>query len=87
MSQIRFCPTCKQEIINKEDKAWRHFVNQTRKTIQERGRIWEGGRLSFENGSYDDPELARLLREGIIVPHPDPSKGYILPGMEALAPK
>ena len=54
-------------------------VAWVRKTIKERGRIWEGCRPAYESGKYKSTEMDRLLREGIIVPAKDPADGYVLP--------
>lgn len=50
-----------------------------RQTLSRRGHIWEGARPAFEDGSYLDECLARMLKEGVIVPADDPTRGYVLP--------
>ena len=49
-----------------------------RRTVRERGFIWEGARPAYEDGTYDDAVLAELLAVGAIKPHQNPEKGYIL---------
>jgi hypothetical protein len=88
------CGVSKQrvsQILKQSARAQRETPTQTyatsydaqvayvRKVIPERGNIWNGCRPSFERGEYNDPTLRRMLDEGVIVPHPDPRGGYVLP--------
>ncbi len=41
------------------------------------GYMFEGVRPRFERGEVHDPEIAELLRLGWIVPHADPTKGWV----------
>lgn len=59
--------------------AYAASVKYARRVIPERGRIWEGCRPAFEAGEYHDEVLARMLREGVIVPATDNEGGYVLP--------
>ena len=54
--------------------ATKHYVT---KRIGTRGYIWEGARPAYESGKYHGGDIERLLRDGVIAPHPDSSKGYI----------
>lgn len=54
-------------------------VDYARLMIKRRGHIWEGARRSFENGTYEDRNLDRMLREKVIIPADDPDGGYVLP--------
>lgn len=42
------------------------------------GFMFEGARPSYEDGTYKDEHLDELLAAELIVPHPDPSKGWIV---------
>ena len=42
------------------------------------GFMFEGARPAYEDGKYQDAEIAELLAAGAIGPHPDPKKGWIV---------
>lgn len=42
------------------------------------GFMWEGCRPAYERGEYRDDVLDELLAAGVIAPHPDPNKGWMV---------
>jgi hypothetical protein len=40
--------------------------------------MWEGAREAYERGEYKDAVLEELLAAGVIRPHQDASKGWVL---------
>lgn len=61
------------------EERYQAEVRSIRKTIRERGCIWEGARKIIESGKERDGTIERMLREGVIVPANDPDGGYVLP--------
>ncbi len=55
------------------------LVKFAKRTIRSRGHIWEGARKSIELEAFYNPDVQKMIDKKIIVPHPDPSMGYILP--------
>ena len=77
---MKICPTCGRPIkMHSFASRYEADVAGAIRTIKERGRIWESARVAFENDSYYDAGLARMLAEGVIVPASEPDKGYVLP--------
>ena len=60
------------------EPSYEDEVAYTVRVISERGCIWEGCRPAFEAGEYRCKNLARMLREGVIVPDDNPLGGYVL---------
>lgn len=79
---MKRCPTCGQPNPMQPADPYDEYtasVKYVRRVIPERGRIWEGCRPAFEAGEYHDEILARMLRDGVIVPALDSKGGYVLP--------
>jgi len=64
------------------EERYQNSVLYAQKVIRDRGHIWEGARPAFESGDYNDPILARMLAEGVIIPAGNPNRGYILPAQK-----
>ena len=76
------CPTCLGSGQVESDRRYIAEVKSAIATIKERGRIWEGCRPAFESGKHKDETLARMIREGVIVPASEPTGGYVLPPLK-----
>ena len=71
------CPKCGYDPDH--DEQYQKSVRWVRKTLRVRGFVWEATRTAIESGDYQDDDIQRMLAEGVIVKHFDPTKGYILP--------
>ncbi len=56
-----------------------YIVKFVRKTLLNRGRIWEGFRPLYEASGRRDQEIEYLLSARIMVPSNDPNGGYVSP--------
>jgi len=75
------CPTCGQVLDTPQNISLRaaSTLEYMRKEAPKRGGyMFEGARPSFENGTYKDSELSELLAARLILPHPDPKKGWVV---------
>lgn len=80
VSQILTSDTLKRKVSGAPSRvSYETEVAYVRRVIPERGRIWEGARGAYERGEYKSDTIDRMLREGVIVPSPDPDGGYVLP--------
>lgn len=57
----------------------REVLSYMRRSAPARGGfMYEGARPALETGEYQDAALSELLTAGLIAPHPDPMKGFIV---------
>jgi hypothetical protein len=54
------------------------FEYMLRQAPRRGGYMFEGARPDFESGKYQDNEISELLNAGLIEPHADPAKGWII---------
>lgn len=69
------CPHCGQPVLS--PAAQRELDYARREAPMRGGYIWEGARIAYEAGEYQDAELTEMLAIGALTPHPDPTKGYV----------
>jgi len=70
------CPHCGAQILSQEAEFTLNYMK--RSAPARGGFMYEGARPAYENGSYKDSTIAELLAAGLIAPHPDPTKGWIV---------
>ena len=70
------CPHCGEPILS--TRASEDYERAKRSAPMRGGYIWEGARPQYESGEYKDPALGELLEAGLLEPHPDPTKGWIV---------
>lgn len=71
-------------MLSKE--AVRTLQYMKRKAPMRGGFMYEGARPSYENGAYKDRDIDELLSAGLIAPHSDPKKGWVVIEGESRAP-
>jgi len=77
---MRKCPTCRQVIPpdHLSMRAAQTLAYMKREATKRGGYIFEGARPAYEAGTYRDAELSELLSAGLIAPHHDPAKGWVV---------
>ena len=54
-------------------------LNYMRRMAPARGGfMYEGARVAYDAGEYKDDEIAEMLSAGVIKPHDDPKKGWVV---------
>ena len=75
----KHCPECGSVVAQGVSRAALETLEYIRRKAPQRGGyIYEGARPEFEKGNYIDNELRELLDAGLIAPHSDPRKGWII---------
>lgn len=77
---MRKCPTCGQLVppFGISASAARTLEFMKKECPGRGGYMFEGARLAYEAGTYRDAEITELLSHGLIAPHPDPTKGWVV---------
>ena len=70
------CPHCGKPILSPRARAAYEYAR--RDAPKRGGYMWEGARQAYEAGTYQDADLTEMLAAGVIVPHQDPKKGWII---------
>lgn len=60
-----------------DHEPWLTYQYMLRHCPERGGYMFEGARPAYESGKYKDAVIDELLRLGWIVPHADPTKGWV----------
>lgn len=81
-SMTKTCPTCGQKVPaprpDISDRAGLTLAYMQKEAPKRGGYMFEGARPSFEKGTYHDADISELLKHGLIAPHEDPAKGWVV---------
>lgn len=74
------CPTCGQQVNQPvlSKTAARTLAYMKKEAPDRGGFMFEVARKAYDIGTYHDAEITELLSRGLIAPHTDPAKGWVV---------
>jgi len=70
------CPHCGKRMLSERAALTLEYMRKH--APQRGGYMFEGARVAYDAGRYQDSELDELLAAGAIEPHDDPKKGWVV---------